>query len=146
MRRRHLAVTGLLACAAALAAAPPQPTTAAWASPEYASGSFEAGTVLPPTWVSCVKNGLTAFTFTWANPEGGATRTGYNWTLSAGTQVISGPTALSATATSLTVSAGLLSLGESTVTLVATGSGQWTAEPITGSITSILFVGTSCSV
>ncbi|TSE14761.1 hypothetical protein B1A87_001265 [Arthrobacter sp. KBS0703] len=146
MKRRHLAVTGLLACAAALAAAPPQPTTAAWAFPEYASGSFEAGTVLPPTWVSCVRNGVGTFIFTWANPVGGVPRTGYEWTLSRGTQVISGPTTESATATSLTVTAGLVSLGDTTLTLTATGPGQWTSPSITGSISSVLILGTSCSV
>jgi hypothetical protein len=146
MKRRHAAVTGLLVCAAAMAASPPQPTTAAWASPEYASGSFEAGKVLAPTWVGCVKNGVGTFIFTWTNPAGGVPRTGYQYTLSTGTQVISGPTTLSAAATSLAVSAGLLSLGETTVTLTARGPGEWTSEPITGSITSILLIGTTCSV
>jgi hypothetical protein len=142
MKRRHLAVTGLLACAAALAAAPPQPTTAAWAFPEYASGSFEAGTVLPPTWVSCSKSGLTVFTFRWAAPPtGGATRTGYSWTVKRGTQLVSGPTFTDQM--TLVVDSGLLPVGDLTVTLVATGTGEWTSTAISGTVSSL---GLSCSI
>lgn len=152
MRRRHLAVTGLLACAAALAAAPPQPTTAAWASPEYASGSFEAGRVLAPVSFRCGNDGAgTDVTFDWTAPVGGLTRTAYDWTLtSPGSNQPSVQTPLPAGATSLTVKSGLLALGESRVSLVARGPGGWASTPVTGRFTAAAVLGipllSTCSV
>ena len=152
MKRRHLAVTGLLACAAAVATAAPQPTTAAWSSPEHASGSFEAGTVLPPVSFRCANDGvLSDVTFDWTAPVGGLTHTAYDWTLtSPGSNQPSVQTPLPAGATGLTVKSGLLSLGESRISLVARGPGGWSSMPVTGRFTATAVLGipllSACSV
>jgi hypothetical protein len=144
VKRRLLAVVGLLTLAAALVVAPPEPTTAAWTVPQQAKGTFEAGTVMPPTWVGCARDGL-GFKFTWTTPAGGLERSKYSWTLGRGGRIVSGPNSEAANATSLTVVADLLALGDSTVELSAVEPGGWTSST-TGTISSVLFVGTSCSV
>lgn len=143
MKRRLLAVAGLLTLATALAVAPPEPTTAAWTVPNDAQGTFQAGSVMQPAWTGCTRDGL-GFIFRWKTPSGGLPRSGYSWTLSRDRTVVSGPNYRAGDAESLTVVPDLLALGESTVTLTAMGPGGWTSTT-TGTITSVLLVGTSCS-
>jgi hypothetical protein len=144
VKGRLLAFVGLLTLAAALVVAPPEPTTAAWTLPQQANGTFQAGTVMQPAWTDCTRDGL-GFIFRWKTPPGGLPRSGYSWTLSRNREVVSGPNYRAADVESLTVVPDLLALGESTVTLTAIGPGGWTSTT-TGTITSVLIIGTSCRV
>ena len=143
MKRQRLAVVGLFTIGAALVVAPPEPTTAAWTLPQQMKGTFEAGTVMPPTSFRCVKDGLISeVTFKWTAPVGGLERTAYEWTLTppGSSQPIKqaprGPAE-----TDLTVPAGLLVLGESQVSLVAKGPGGWTSTSVTGKFSAASILG-----
>ena len=144
MKRQCLAVVGLLTLAGAIVVAPPEPTTAAWTLPLTAQATFQAGTVMQPAWTDCTRDGL-GFIFRWKTPSGALPRSGYSWTLSRNGAVVSGPNYRAADAESFTVVPDLLALGESTVTLTAIGPGGWTSTT-TGTITSVLLIGTSCSI
>ncbi|GAB15000.1 hypothetical protein ARGLB_080_00640 [Arthrobacter globiformis NBRC 12137] len=143
MKRKHLAVVGLFTLAAALMVAPPEPTTAAWTLPQGAQGTFTAGTVLPPTSLMCTAGGLlTKAAFSWTAPvSGGLTRTEYQWTLTPQGGTASLPNRLPASATELTVDAGVLDLGISTVSLVAIGPGGWRSVAVEGTVSRVSLIG-----
>lgn len=123
-------------------------TAAAWTDRELLRSTLTAGTVSPPTGLTCSAGLLSNVRFMWAAPTGGVTRTGYTWALSGG---LSGGGTLAPTATSVTIPTGLLSLiATGTFTLVATGPGTWTSTVVTGhvSVTGALGIplATGCSV
>jgi hypothetical protein len=152
VKGRLLAVVGLLTLAAALVVAPPEPTTAAWTVPQQAKGTFEAGTVMPPTAFRCVKDGvLSEVTFEWTEPVGGIERTSYEWTLKTpGSSQPIAQTPLGPAEHTLTVKSGLLVLGESKVSLIAKGTGGWTSASVTGAFSAASVLGitlaSGCSV
>lgn len=137
MKRQRIAVAGLLTLSTALVAVPPEPTTAAWTVPQQAKGTFQAGTVMPPTSLSCTAGALQNASFTWALPSGGLPRTGYKWTLTATTAggPSGGGTISDPQETSLPVPSGVLTSGTSEFTLVAAGPGGWDSSPVKGEVT-----------
>ncbi|MCX5117144.1 hypothetical protein OG992_08120 [Micromonospora sp. NBC_00362] len=144
VRRRWLAgATALLLAGTAVVLPPPQSTLAAWTDTEYGRGSLQAGTVNPPTNLQCTAGLLTPPTFTWTLPVGGLTRSGFTWSLSGG---FTGGGTLGPSATSITLSGALLSIGSGTFNLVANGPGGWTSTPVTGTVSMLTAVLYSCSV
>ena len=142
-RRWILSAVALLLAGAVAVLAPPQSTHAAWTDTEYGTGSFQAGTVNPPTNLQCTAGALNPPTFTWNLPVGGLTRSGFTWFLSGG---FSGGGTLGPNATNVTVPSELLSIGSGTFHLYANGPGGWTSTEVTGTVgmlTGLLF---SCSV
>lgn len=143
---RRLGAVAALAGALCLATAPPATTEAAWADAEVASGALTAGTVTPVTQMTCTAGVLQPVTFTWTAPAGGLTRTGYRWTVTGG---LSGSGTLAASATSVSLTRGLLGLGSGTFSLYAVGPGGWESVAKTGTlgfVTVVLDVVSSCSV
>ena len=151
MKRQRLAVVGLFTIGAALVVAPPEPTTAAWTLPQQMKGTFEAGTVMPPTSLTCTAGGLQDVRFSWALPAAGLPITGYKWTLT--------PTSLAGPSdagiinnpgqTSVPVSFDILAIGSAEFSIVAKGPGNWESAPVKGrvSVLGLLIpVSTSCTV
>jgi hypothetical protein len=152
VKRRLLAVVGLLTLAAALVVAPPEPTTAAWTLPQQASGTFKAGTVMPPTSLTCTAGVGQDVVFKWVVPAGDLATTGYRWTLTPTSP--GGPNDFGSiedpAETSHTLSGKLLALGSARFSLYAVGPSDWEAVPVSGqaTFTTALFIPviTSCSV
>lgn len=148
-RRRRSAALAIAIAAALMAADHPQLTSATWTDAEYATGTIAAGTVSPPTNFACGPAGLLQpVTYHWTAPSGGVTLTGYRWTASGPGGSPAGT--LAASATSVTISQGLLGLGSGTFTLYAQGPGNWEATPVTGSYSVLGILGltavSSCTV
>lgn len=141
MKRRRLAGASVLALGATLAFAHTPQTLASWTDSEHTTGAFTAGSVSPPTSLACSAGLLTNVRFTWAAPASGLTPSGYIWTTFSHSE--------STTETSVTLSPGLLTLGTSTFSVVAT-SGGWTSTPVTGTLSVLGVLGipvtTDCSV
>ncbi len=140
-RRWILSAVALLLTVAVLA--PPQSTHASWTDTEYGTGSFQAGTVNPPTNLQCTAGLLDPPTFTWDLPVGGLTRGGFTWYLSDG---FSGGGTLDPNATEVTVPGGLLAIGSGTFHLYANGPGGWTSTEVTGTVGILTGLLYFCSV
>lgn len=137
-----LMLAGVL-CAGALA---PARTEAAWTDREAASdATLQAGTVAPVTGMTCATGLLilAPVTFSWSAPTGGLARTSYRWTV---TGSLNGSGVLAATATSVSLTTGLLGLGTGTFSLYAVGPGGWESAPKTGTLTFVTGLLSSCSV
>lgn len=143
MKRRHLAGAGLIVAAVAIALSPPHDTLASWSDTEYTRGSFTTGSVSAPTNLQCSAGLLSPPHFTWTAPVGGLTRSGYTWSLSG---AFTGGGTLGATATDVTVSGGLLSIGSGTFHLYANGPGGWKSTEVTGSLGIVTGLLYFCSV
>ena len=145
-RRRAGVATLVLAgvlCAGALA---PVETEAAWVDAEVGtSSSLAAGSVSPVVTMNCAPGlGILApVTFTWSAPVGGLTRASYRWTVTGG---LTGADVLTANATSLSLSSGLLGIGTGTFSLYAVGPGGWESAPKTGTVSFLTGLLSSCSV
>ncbi len=146
--RQRVAAAGLLLVAASVAlCTTTAQTDAAWSDTEVGTSSqLSAGTVAPVTQMTCTAGLLQPVTYSWTAPAGGLARTGYRWTV---TGALSGSGTLAPTATSVTLSTGLLGLGSGTFSLYAVGPGGWQSTAKTGTLTFatvVLDVLSSCSV
>ncbi|MDQ0866448.1 hypothetical protein [Arthrobacter globiformis] len=140
MKRKRLAVVGLLTVGAALVVAPPEPTTAAWTLPQGARGTFTAGTVMPPTSLTCSGGLFKNATFSWGAPtEGLLPVSGYEWTLTPQGGSPSGPN--TTTDTSAPMPPEILNAGTSTFSLVAVGPGGWKSAAVQQTIYRLAAVG-----
>lgn len=153
MKRQRLAVVGLLALVGAFAVAPPEPTTAAWIVPQRAEATLAAGTVMPPTSLTCSAVDLREVRFSWTLPDGGLPRSGYAWTLTPSNP--GGPTGQGSSnngsQASLDVSYGVLASGSADFSLVAVGPGGWKSAPVKAEVTVLLSLlglplGTDCKI
>jgi len=121
-------------------------TDAAWTRTTVAGGTIAAGSVSPPTNLTCTAGLLVPVTFRWNAPVGGLTRTGYRWTMTGG---LTGSGTLAAGATSVQLQGTLIAIGTGTFSLYAVGPGGWESAPVTGTATTlnlVLGLTTSCSV
>lgn len=144
MRRRWILVAvGLLLSGTIAVLAPPLSTLASWTDTEYGAGSFDAGTVNPPTNLQCTASLLNPPNFTWDLPVGGLPRSGFTWYLSG---AFSGGGTLGPTATNVTVSGGLLGIGTGTFHLYANGPGGWRSTEATGTVGMLTGLLYFCSV
>jgi hypothetical protein len=128
--------------AAGLALSPPQLSLASWTDAEYATGSYAAGSVLPPAALQCSAGVLTNVTFTWSTPSG-LTPSSYTWAVT-GAFTDGGTT----TSTSATLHSGVLAIGTATFSVI-TNVGTWKSTAVTGTVHVIGVltpVSTSCSV
>lgn len=145
MSRRVRCTLALFGSLCLLARAPglSQVSEAAWTDRVHAKGTFTAGTVSPATALQCTVPSLGSVRFTWTAPVGGVTRTGYSWTLT-GASNNSGT--LAASATTVTVSVSLVTLGSSTFRVRATAAGGWTSTAATGTVNAVSALLVNCSV
>lgn len=144
-RRRRgsvvLVAAGLIACFALPSAA--VSTDAAWVDIERATSSaLTAGTVSPVTQLTCTP-GVGSARFSWTSPTGGLTRASYRWTVAG---AVTGSGTLASTATSVTLSSGLLGLGTGTFSIYAVGPSGWESAPVQGTVTVVLGLLWGCSV
>lgn len=142
MRRRLVIGIATVIVAAGLALAPVRTTLASWTDAEYTTGSYAAGTVLPPASLQCSAGLLTNVTFTWSTPSG-LTPSSYTWTVT-GAFSDGGTT----TSTSATLHSGALAIGTATFSVLA-NVGTWQSTAVTGTVHVIgvlVPVSTSCSV
>lgn len=136
------AACGLLGLAVLAASGIPA-TEAAWRDSVRARGTFSAGTVAPPTGLTCQGSALTGLvSFTWTAPVGGVARTGYSWSM---TGVVTRSGTLAAGATSLVQTVPLVTLGTGTVTVRATGPETWTSTSVSRSFLVVTGGIISCS-
>ena len=152
-RPRHAAAQGhhvpvphtvlALVLLSAAAMGPPHTTLASWTDAEYTNAPLAAGTVSPPTALHCSAGVLTPPTFSWTAPVGGLSRTKYHYTL-VGT--FNDSQDLTANATSVTIAAGLLTVGSATFTLWAVGPAGWTSAVVTGTASQLTALLYGCSV
>lgn len=131
---RRARIGAVLAAVTALVLIP-STAFAAWGNGEYAKSTFTAGTVLPPTAMTCTYNGASwgtvSFTIAWTAPAATtATRVNYGWQATGGA---SGSGTAAANATSLSLQIG----GTATFTFSvwAIGQGTWTSTPLTRTVT-----------
>lgn len=119
-------------------------TEAAWTDGEVARGAnLTAGTVNPPTALTCAP-ALGSATLAWTAPTaGGLARSGYRWTVTGGS---TGSGTLGATATSLQLTGGLLTLGTGTFSLYAVDAGGWESAPARATVTVVLGLLWGCTV
>lgn len=147
MRRRApraaIGATALACVVLAAAVAPPAPTDAAWTDLERGTGAFSAGAVTPVTQMTCAAGLLQPVEFTWTAPVGGLTRSGYRWTVTGG---INGSGVLTAAATTVSLSSGLLGIGSGTFSLYAVGPGGWESTAKTGTLSFTTGLLSSCNV
>lgn len=145
-RQRLRLATIALATVLCLTVATPISTEAAWTDTEVGrSDTLKAGTVTPVTGMTCHGGLLVApVVFSWPPPVGGLTRTSYRWTV---TGAISGSgTIASPSATSVSLTTGLLGLGTGNFSLYAVGPGGWESVAATGTLTFITGLASTCSV
>lgn len=142
--RRTATVTIAVATLCAIGAIVPEPTAASWTDTEQASGSLTSGTVQPVTGLRCTGSGIAQpVSLTWSAPTAGLTVTGYSWTVTGG---LNSSGTLAATATTLSLSSGLLGVGTGTFSLRAQGPGGWQSVPRTATIGFTTGLISSCSV
>ncbi|GAA1923117.1 hypothetical protein GCM10009775_14400 [Microbacterium aoyamense] len=136
-----IAVLGL-ACVIAVPAVT-RDTQAAWTDGEVARGAgLTAGTVSPPTALTC-NAAIGSATLRWTPPAGGLARTGYRWAVTGGS---TGSGTLAANVTSLQLTGGLLTLGTGTFSLYAVGPGGWESTPVRATVTVVLGLLWGCTV
>lgn len=137
-----LALVGVLC----LGAAHPTPTEAAWVGAEVGTGAVAAGNVAPVTQMTCTAGLLQPVIYSWTAPTGGTPRTGYRWTV---TGAVNGSGTLPASATSVSLSTGVLGIGSGSFSLVALSTDSWQSTAKTGSLSFahvVLDVLSTCSV
>jgi hypothetical protein len=129
----------------------PQAAGASWTDSGYAKATYGALVVNPPTLLHCSSGLLKPVKFTWTPPlvptvlNLGVAITGYRWRLLSGASVVA-TGALGSTATSVSLSVGLVTLGTYDFSLVATGPGAWESEPpLMGTASFLTSVLTDCS-
>jgi len=155
--RARLAIVGagLLLAALALSASPPEQTEASWARASAGSGSFTAGTTLPPTGLACSGGGIgvignpPSVTFTWLAPTGSLPITGYHSTLTLNGVVVSTTTNA---ALGIVIPGNTLATGTYVLSIVSDGPGTWDSVAATGTynktvpILGLLLGAATCSV
>lgn len=140
--RRLGAVLLTIGGAAALLIAAPQQTVSAWSDAEHSSGGFAAGTVSPVTTLDCTAGLAQPVVFSWSAPSGGLTRASYRWAVTGG---LVGSGTLPSTATSVSLSQGLLGLGSGTFSLFVVGPGGWESVAKTGTLGFLTGLISTCS-
>lgn len=120
----------------------PSDTDAAWTDGENAHGVLTAGRVERVTNFSCTPRLLGPIDFAWTAPVGGLTRTGYRWEV---TGVATGSGTLTASATNMTLSPGLLLIGSGVYSLYALGPDGWETLAARANVSFITGLLGSCS-
>jgi len=159
MRSRHVLAAvvgfGLLAVSLGLSVSPPASTEAAWARASTATGSFTAGTTLPPTGLACSGGGVgvvgnpPSVTFTWAAPANSLPISGYVSTLTLNGSVVSTTTNA---ALGIVIPGNTLATGTYVLSVVSDGPGVWDSTAVTGTynktvpILGLLLGAATCSV